>query len=264
MPATPPVDATRLVSLLGRGSMWGPIEVVSSTGSTNADLVGRADVPAGLVRIADHQSAGRGRFDRSWVDAPGTAVAVSCVVRPAQPMARWGWLPLVAGMAVVEGLRDVCRGALADPQRVWLKWPNDVLLDDAKVCGILAQVAGGAVVIGWGVNVSMDAAELPVESATSLLLADLPTDKTALVASILASLARHYDRWQAGSVRDDYRGVSTTLGRPVRVVLADGSVEGIAVDVDTDGALLVDVPGAGVRAFPAGDVVHLRGFGADW
>jgi len=155
MPAVQPVDATELARLLGPASIWRPIEVVESTGSTNDDVMRRPDAPSGLVRIAEHQTRGKGRFDRTWQDVPGTAVAVSMVVRPRRPVAQWGWLSLLTGMAVAEGLRGLGRQAGAETARVGLKWPNDVLIDGAKVCGVLSQTDGEMVVLGWGLNVSV-------------------------------------------------------------------------------------------------------------
>ena len=258
MPAVPPVDAARLVALLGDASLWGPVEVVASTGSTNADLMARlaAGAPQGLVRLAEHQDGGRARFDRVWVDVPGTAVAVSSLVRPSQPVEMWGWLSLLTGMAVVRGLRQACG---ADASRIGLKWPNDVLVDGAKICGILAEGDGLGAVLGWGLNVAMSRDELPVASATSLALAGLTTDKTVLVAAVLKALDDYYKLWDSGGdVKAAYLGVSSTIGHEVRVMQADGVAEGKAVGVDDTGALLVDLPQRGVTAFTAGDVVHLR------
>lgn len=259
MPAVAPVDADELTRLLRPGLVWSPIEVVESTGSTNDDLMRRLDAPSGLVRIAEHQTGGKGRFDRTWQDVPGTAVAVSLVVRPRRPVAQWGWLPLLMGMAVAEGLRDVGRRAGAEAARVGVKWPNDVLLDGAKVCGVLAQTDGEMVVLGWGLNIAMSRDELPVAGATSLLLAGWPTDKTAVVAAVLKEMQSYYALWCDGhDVRDWYGRLSLTIGRQVRVEQSGVATEGRAVGLDKTGALLVDVPGAGVTAFEAGDVTHLR------
>jgi len=262
MPAVPPVDALELARLLGPASAWGPIEVVESTGSTNDDVMRRPDAPSGLVRVAGHQTRGKGRFDRTWQDAPGMAVAVSMVVRPQRPVAQWGWLSLLTGMAVAEALRGLGRRAGAGAARVGLKWPNDVLIDGAKVCGVLSQTDGEMVVLGWGLNVSMSREELPVEGATSLSLAGWPTDKTALVAAVLQETQNYYELWCGGhDMRSWCGGQLATIGRQVRVERVeriDGAVEGHAVGLDETGALLVDVPGVGVTAFEAGDVTHVR------
>jgi len=253
-----PVDADLLTGLLGPKTPWHPVEIVESTGSTNDDLMTRRDAPHGLVRIAGHQTAGRGRFDRVWQFEPGAGVAVSVVVRPTRPTGRRGWLSLLTGMAVADGLRVVGRQNGCDASRVGLKWPNDVLIGDAKVCGILAQTDGEKVVLGCGLNIAMTRDELPVPTATSLALAGWPTDATAVVAAVLQRLQHYYTLWTDGyDLRDDYARLSSTLGQRVRVERSDGVVEGDAVGIDDAGALLVG-SGAGTVTVDAGDVVHLR------
>jgi len=238
--------------------MWHPIEVVASTGSTNDDLARRPDAPAGLVRIAGHQTAGRGRFDRVWQDVPGAGVAVSLVLRPARDVTHWGWLSLLMGMAVADGLRAVGDEVGCDASRISLKWPNDVLIDDAKVCGILAQTDGQSAVVGWGLNVAMTRDELPVPTATSLALAGWPTDATRAVAAVLRQMQHYYTLWEDGyDLRDDYLRLSSTIGQRVRVERPDGFIEGDAVGLSITGALLVDVDGERV-AVEVGDVIHLR------
>lgn len=263
MPASPAADAARITELLGAGSSW-QVHCVDSTNSTNADLaqLARQGAPAGLVRIADHQRRGRGRFDRKWASPPGSSVATSVLLRPARPTLDWGWLSLLVGLAVSQGIRDLGGG-----ERVWLKWPNDVLIDARKVCGILSERVvtdwGDAAVCGWGVNVSMTSAELPVPHATSLMMAGLPTDKSALLSAVLTRLADLERRWDAGAdLREEYEAGCATIGRQVRVHLDEQSrhgpsVTGLAVGVGPNGELLVDLGGV-VEAFAAGDVVHLR------
>jgi BirA family biotin operon repressor/biotin-[acetyl-CoA-carboxylase] ligase len=263
------------------GGLWQAVEVTALTGSTNADLLARAAAGAaeGLVLITEEQSAGRGRLGRAWVSPPRAALTFSLLLRPhGIPPARRGWLPLLAGVAVATAVRTV---AAVDAQ---LKWPNDILAGPAKLGGILAEAAGDAVVIGIGLNVSTEAAELPPPGpgalpATSLLLssqgAAMPT-REALLGEILAGAERWYQAWRQGDgdpersgLRATYIRLCGTIGRPVRVELPAGQgFSGLAVGVDPDGRLLVrespgsGSPGAGspgsVRAVAAGDVVHLR------
>src|SRR5690348_13575860 len=169
----PPLDAAALRAAVVRpGGLWRTVEVTAVTGSTNADLLARAagGEPEGTVLAAEQQSAGRGRLGRTWVSPPRAAVTFSVLLRPAAvPRARLGWLPLLAGVAVADAVRVV---AAVDAQ---LKWPNDVLAGPGKVGGILAEAAGDAVVVGIGVNVSTEPAELPPPgpgalAATSLRL----------------------------------------------------------------------------------------------
>src|SRR5579863_386241 len=140
------------------GGLWREITVTGVTGSTNADLLARtADgAPEGTVLAAEEQRSGRGRMGRAWVSPPRAALTFSVLLRPdAVPPARLGWLPLLTGVAVTSAVRAV---TAVDAQ---LKWPNDVLVRDAKLAGILAEASGGAVVVGIGLNVSTEPDELP-------------------------------------------------------------------------------------------------------
>ena len=141
------------------GTRWRPVDVVSTTGSTNADLAAaaRRGAPAGTVLVSSHQSSGRGRFQRVWEAPPDTSVAVSLLLRPAVPVERWGWLSMLAGMAVTDGLREVA-GLDAG-----LKWPNDVLVDGRKICGILSEAVPGTLhpPCRHGINVALTTGQLP-------------------------------------------------------------------------------------------------------
>ncbi|GAA3570829.1 biotin--[acetyl-CoA-carboxylase] ligase [Microlunatus spumicola] len=273
--ADDPIErATLLAELVDVESLWSAIDVVDETGSTNADLAAaaRAGAPAGSVLLADHQSAGRGRLGRTWTAPPGTSIAMSVLVRPAVPADRWTWLPLLAGLAVSDGIRQEA-DLPAD-----LKWPNDVLVLGRKVSGILAERVetpdGPAVVIGMGLNVHLTTEQLPVPTATSLAivldelgLGAFPLHRTSIVSTTLRSLERILARWEevaaVPGLNGDglalaYRERCATIGREVRVDLSDGtSVVGVAVDVDGSGRLVVE-NADGRRTFGAGDVVHLR------
>ncbi len=256
-PARPPLD-TPALALPG----W-RVEVVDESPSTNAYVAGRACAgePPGLAVAAEHQTAGRGRLDRSWVTPPRAALTVSLLVAPeAVPVGRWPWLPLLTGLAVAEGVRRVAGVDAA------LKWPNDVLVGERKVAGILVELvdrpAGPAAVVGVGLNVSATAEELPVDTATSLALAGARSlDRTALLAELLRVFADRFDDWCAAGgdgLRPAYLAACSTIGRDVRVELpTGGSLHGRAVDVDGEGRLRVD-DGSRVHVLGAGDVVHVR------
>src|SRR5699024_3084416 len=117
------------------GGLWRRLDVVPTTGSTNADVASAAQggAAAGLVLASAHQSAGRGRLARRWEAPPDTSLACSVLVAPARPQAAWGWLPLLVGMAVADGVRA------ATGIDAGLKWPNDVLVGDRKLCGVLCE-----------------------------------------------------------------------------------------------------------------------------
>ncbi len=236
------------------------MEILDRAGSTNALVADRARTgePEWLVLVAEHQTAGRGRLDRTWQTPARAALTFSVLLRPQVPADRWPWLPLLTGYAVGAALRSVGADAC-------LKWPNDVTVGDAKVAGILLERVetpeGPAAVLGIGVNVTTTRAELPVAAATSLALLGVEADRTELLGEILRRLAEQYDEWRAsggGSLAASYQRVCTTIGREVRVDLpSGGSLTGSAVGIDDGGRLLVE-SADGVVPVAAGDVVHVR------
>jgi BirA family transcriptional regulator, biotin operon repressor / biotin---[acetyl-CoA-carboxylase] ligase len=260
----PPLEPAAVAAALA-GTRWRP-EVLAASPSTNAVVAARlrAGEPEGLVVVADHQTAGRGRLDRSWVTPAGAALTFSVLLTPDEaPVARWPWLPLLTGVAVAEGVR---RTVGLD---VVLKWPNDVLVGDRKVCGILVERVegphGAGAVVGVGLNVAQRPDELPVATATSLAeVAGSAVDRVNLLAGVLGALAQRYDAWRHARgdatelLHSAYTRLCDTLGRTVRVQLPGGSdLTGEAIGVDGDGRLLVRT-GDRVTALGAGDVVHVR------
>lgn len=254
-----PVDKDRLRDLL-EGTRWSHIEARPTVTSTNAVLMAHAPkLPSGSVLIANHQTGGRGRFDRSWVDEPGRGLATSALIRPNRPIIEWGWLPLLLGVAVDKGIAKI---AGAQESRVTLKWPNDVLVDGRKICGILCQVSGDALICGWGINVLGWPQDVPADRATSLADAGLPTDRTEISAAVLRAFDALLADWEAGAdMRQRYLAICDTVGRDVKVMLdaerPDSFKLGLAVDVTVEGNLVVETE-AGVETFSAADVIHLR------
>jgi BirA family transcriptional regulator, biotin operon repressor / biotin---[acetyl-CoA-carboxylase] ligase len=245
------------------------LAVVESTGSTNADVVrALADEPDAWphlsVLLTTDQRAGRGRLDRTWIAPAGSALALSVVVRTPLPPASRGWIPLLAGAAMT---RAVARQAARSGHTTGLKWPNDVLVDGRKICGILAEAVPGsdAVVVGSGVNTRMPTEALPVATATSFADLGIEVDDDVLVADYLTAFAEQLralavadgDASVAG-LRAEVEALCLTLGREVTVSLPGGSVlAGRAQRIDADGRLVVVSAGAEV-AVSAGDVVHVR------
>lgn len=257
-------EAVLRAAILTGSGLWSGLSVVASTGSTNQDLLAaaRAGAPAGSVLVAEEQTRGRGRLNRVWQSQPGASLTFSVLLRPAAvPAASRGWLPLLAGVAVAAGLRSLAAPGIS------LKWPNDVLAGGAKLAGILAEQAGGAIVVGIGLNVSQDSGELPSDQATSLRLTGVAADREEVLAALLREFEHWYQRWAAGpqpgdaglsGLRAEYLACCSTIGRPVRAELpGGGTLAGRACDVDQVGRLLVSTPD-GVQAVSAGDIVHLR------
>lgn len=279
----PPLDVRRLRrALVAPYGPWTRLELHAETGSTNADVAAaaREGEPEGLVVVAERQTAGRGRLGRRWESPARAGIATSVLLRPGQadpargwppvPVTGYGWLPLLAGVALVGA---VARLAELDAT---LKWPNDLLIDGAKCAGILAETvpaAGGelpGVVLGVGLNVTTRRDELPVNPdglpPTSLRLAGAAaTDRDPLLRALLRGIAEWYARWrdvggdaEESGLRDAYLAHCATLHRPVRVLLpAGGELTGTATTVDADGRLVVQTAD-GDRRIAAGDIRHLR------
>ncbi|WP_327737041.1 biotin--[acetyl-CoA-carboxylase] ligase [Streptomyces nojiriensis] len=265
----PPLNAAALQRALVTGDgLWTSVEVVASTGSTNTDLATRAArLPEGAVLVAEEQSAGRGRLDRSWVAPARSGLFFSVLLKPgdAVPQERWGWLTLLAGVATATGLS---RAAGVDTA---LKWPNDLLVtvdgEERKTGGILAERVEDGVVLGIGLNVSLTEDELPVPAAGSLVLAKASvTDRDPLLKAVLRSLEEWYGRWRAAGgdpaasgLQETYAAGCATLGRHVRAELPGGrTLTGTAEAVDTDGRLVIRTAEDRHETVGAGDVIHLR------
>ena len=297
---TPPrldADALRRALTGGVDAPYTTVEVVDEIGSTNAELLARAAAGAAdrSVLLAEYQASGRGRLGRPWTAPPRTQVVVSVLLRPgAVSPTLFGWLPLVTGLAIRDGLRE------AGGVDATLKWPNDVLVSGRKISGILTEmttVAGAgdfevrlpAVVVGVVINVSLTEEQLPVPHATSLALAGGSVDRDAVALAVLRALALRHRQWRecergSGSVISDelmasYTQACSTIGSDVRVELPGSVVRtGRAARIDREGRLVVvphhgaDPGGGGAHggdphgefAVAAGDVTHVRGTGGRW
>ncbi len=247
------------------------LQVVESTGSTNADLIRAAAAspqrwPHLSVVLTTDQRSGRGRLDRAWTAPPGTGLAVSVLVRVSDlPLASRSWIPLIAGAAMTRAVIEQLRGT---GHTAGLKWPNDVLLDGGKLSGILAEVVPGhpeAVVIGAGVNTRMTRADFPVDTATSFTAVGIDVDEDRLLADYLVALDAHLAALVAANgdaaiagILGEIEALCSTLGSDVVVSLPDGThLRGRAQRIDPDGRLVV-VHGDVETAVSAGDVVHVR------
>ncbi|MFE0258285.1 biotin--[acetyl-CoA-carboxylase] ligase [Streptomyces sp. NPDC059010] len=267
----PPLNAAALRrGLVREGGLWRDVEVVQRTGSTNTDLVALATegkAQEGAVLVAEEQTAGRGRLERQWTAPPRSGLFFSVLLKPSDVgISRWGWLPLLTGVAVATGL---ARTAGVDTA---LKWPNDLLVtvggEERKAGGILAERAGSdGVVVGVGINVTLREDELPVPQAGSLALAGaVSTDRDPLLRGMLRSLEDWYGRWRAAAgdpvvsgLQEAYAAGCATLGRVVRAELpGDRSITGEAVAIDGDGRLVIATEQGVQEPVGAGDVVHLR------
>ncbi len=239
-----------------------PLRSFPELPSTNTEAAEWANAggPAGGVVLTDSQTAGRGRHGRTWHAERGRALAFSVLLRPAMAMDRWGLFTLAASVAVT----DVLRNLSLDPA---IKWPNDVLIDGKKCCGILLETgmdgaSQRALILGVGVNVNQESFP-PQLSATSLRLAlGRPVDRGPLLAQLLLRLGRRLDELASDRgkrVRRDYRQRMYGSGRRlvVRIPSSDERCEGILEGITDSGALKLRTE-TGIRVFHAGEVTtHL-------
>ncbi len=273
------------------------VQWLDSTESTNSalrELVAEhaargARLPHGALLATANQTAGRGRAGRGWETPPDTALASSLLLRPEDGFTAGGlglsWLPLLAGSAVSRALQPLFDTDSDDAMRVGVKWPNDVHVRDeatamtgrpgAKLCGILCEVLPtGEIVVGFGINLLLEDWQLPTERAGSVLacggevmgaesladprgeaLADRVLEAaTTEMLALVALAATHPESARKRVLRD-----SLTIGAEVRVHLPGGDVvDGRAVGLAEDGALIVDRPTTGQLIVNAADVEHLR------
>ncbi|RZS33861.1 BirA family biotin operon repressor/biotin-[acetyl-CoA-carboxylase] ligase [Herbihabitans rhizosphaerae] len=249
---------------------YAAVEVVGSTGSTNADLLAEAQRGAAdrTALIAEEQTAGRGRRSREWVSPRGSGLYLSVLLRPVDvPPSQLGTLSLVAGLALARTVTGLGVDAV-------LKWPNDLLAGPAraKCAGVLSEVdpASTTVVVGIGLNVTPLSTEVPAGAgglpATSLAAEGArDTDRTEVAVALLSAFAELELAWRHGGgdleragLLDEYRERCVTLGSEVRVELPDAAaITGVAADVDGSGQLILDA-GDTRKTVSAGDVVHLR------
>ena len=233
-------------------------------GSTNTTAVeeARGGAPEGLVVVADHQTAGRGRLGRTWSAAPGTALLVSVLLRPPLPIGEVPVVLMAAGVAACDGVEA------AAGFRPQLKWPNDLVVGDRKLAGLLTEATGGSepgIVLGLGINVTAEAypAELTAEATSCEEEGKRPVDRGRLLVAFLTALESRYSTALAAAGRKTtfqaYRADSATLGRRVRVELMTGpSLEGQASRLADDGQLVVVDDAGAEHLVSVGDVKHLR------
>ena len=265
---------------------------LATAGSTNDELRDAATGPDaaawphGAVIVTDDQTHGRGRLGRTWLAPTGKTLAISVLLRPELPGGApfppeaYGWIPLIAGAAMTEAVRravDAAASATPDDAEddgtggveVELKWPNDVLVSGYKVCGILSELLPdtGAVVVGAGLNLTLDEHDLPTLASTSLLLATgaqpdadrVLADYLRTFLGLVRAFAEHGADAAASGIAERVSSLCGTLGAEVRVELPGGQeLLGVAERLDRDGRLLVRDRNGEAQAVAAGDVTHLR------
>lgn len=245
-----PLDQSAIAAALSR--YW-RVSVVDLTTSTQDDLMKKitaGDVCNGDVIVANYQSAGRGRLDRTFMAPESTALLFSLYLTPQRSREHWGFIPLLTGLSVARTLSE-------SDKKISIKWPNDLLIGEKKVAGIITTLYGQGVIVGIGLNVAMKSEELPVLSATSLALEGFTTlNRNQLITMILNSLEKDFIDWDGGSsFCNQYLAHSSTIGSNVQIELPGGmNLQSKAVSIDELGQLHLEDG----RCISVGDVIHLR------
>jgi BirA family biotin operon repressor/biotin-[acetyl-CoA-carboxylase] ligase len=226
-------------------------DLTTSTQVDLAELVKSNSAKTGDVIATNFQTAGRGRLDRTFEAAPGSALLFSFFIKPKRVRSDWGFITHLAALSMQEVISQEI------PSQVKLKWPNDILIEEKKVAGLLAQATDDGVIIGIGINVAMTAEELPVDTATSLAITGSnKLDRNLILGEFLNRFEVNFEAWDNGAdFIDNYSAVCATLGRKVQVEVGGRENRtGKALTINKIGALMLD-DGFEVNV---GDVVHLR------
>ena len=245
-----PLDQSRITASLSR--YW-RVSVVDLTASTQADLADKiivGDGKSGDVIVTNYQSAGRGRLDRSFLAPPSTALLFSMYLNPMRSRDDWGFIPLLAGFSIAHTLDKISAN-------ISIKWPNDLLIDEKKVGGIISTTVGQGVIIGIGINTSTTTTELPVENATSLAISGVTKlDRNFLLPLLLNAFEMDFTQWDQGeSFLEKYSLLSGTQGREVIITgPSESTIRSRALSFDEQGRLHLE----GGQIVTVGDVIHLR------
>jgi BirA family biotin operon repressor/biotin-[acetyl-CoA-carboxylase] ligase len=247
-----------------------PLHFFPTLDSTNtyAARLARGGAPEGTVILADAQSGGKGRLGRGWISPPHVNLYCSVILRPPVSASIAPQLSLLAAIAVADTISQVC-GLVPS-----IKWPNDVLVNRKKVCGILAEMqtaaeALRAIIVGIGVNLNAPLSAFPEElqdkAASLLLISGQPVNRSAFTASLLTHLEKLYVLWLEegfSALRSDWeRYAADMIGKRITIAVPEGSVVGTVLGLDTDGALLLqEKPHTAPRRLLAGDVTVVGGY----
>lgn len=235
-------------------------------GSTNDEAfrLGLAGAPEGTALIANSQSAGKGRMQRVWHSPAGSNIYTSIILRPKITPARAPQISILAGVAVAEVLESYC------PDRIELKWPNDILIDGKKVCGILCQIQTNAsevdfIVLGMGINVNISYVQFPKEICNLATSLGIETggeiSRQELIISLYENLAKWYKQLLQdgfGLIKEKWLSMSPMIGQTVQVMFQKEAVSGKAIDLDEDGSLILLAAGNKELKVSAGDATIVK------
>ena len=251
------LDAGRIKKNLVTNWLGRDILILPEASSTNAvALSSIGQRKSGSIILAETQKEGRGRLSRGWASPPG-GIWMSLVLRPNIPLSRVYRINMAASVSIC---RAVCQLGL----EAGIKWPNDILIREQKLCGILTELGAQVdrldyAVVGVGLNANNDTAAFPSQWRSTSLAARLgrSIDRCALIAAILNEMEQALDDMESHELYEEWRSRSLTLGKRVRISSAEGDLMGQVLDLDQDGALILE-QGGDRRRILAGDCIHLR------
>jgi BirA family biotin operon repressor/biotin-[acetyl-CoA-carboxylase] ligase len=258
--------------LISTSAYW-RVEIKDEVESTQSEFnlaASGSDIREGQVIVAEYQSKGRGRLDRSFESQKYLALTFSFLLKPTRGQVEWSWLPLLIGSSVVEAINGVLQIGSdnsdgADPYKTFTKWPNDIVTPDGlKLGGILLEQRDSYLIAGIGINVHHKSDQLPVPHAISLdLFSKRRNQRELILSEILKKIEDRYLLWSSLGTTDGekkrYQESSLTLGSSVVAQIPGGrQISGIALDIDLNGSLLIQTSEK-VETVSAGDVIHARG-----
>lgn len=233
--------------------------------NTTAYYLAQRGLPEGNIVIADAQSKGRGRLDRTWQSPPGRNLYLSIVLRPPIPVSHAPQITLMAGVAVADLLSAYC------PGKVVVKWPNDILINGKKICGILTEMKSSPtgvdfIILGIGININMTVEDFDPElrdTATSLRIeTGAPTDRLAIAGKLFQLIEKWYGVFLLDGfkgIRDAFLSYANLEGKPIQVVFKNDVQTGVATGIDEDGSILLKDREGVLRRIMAGDVSIMKG-----
>ena len=233
------------------------VRVVDVTGSTQIDLaesIRARTARDGEVLIANYQSSGRGRLEREFIAAPSSALLFSLYKKVFRPREEWNFIALLTALSIVDALIELDKDV-----NISLKWPNDILVNEKKLAGLLCEATEDGVIVGVGINVTMSSEELPVATATSLILENFPEiDRSAILKKILQIFEKKFSQWShEGSAPfiAAYEELCSSLHRSIQIIAPDGhSKKAVATGVTSLGELILE-DGSIINS---ADIIHLR------
>ena len=243
------IEGLNVEAINSKVSRYWSVSVIEETTSTQSDLVQQFE--SGKVLVAEYQSAGRGRLDRKFIVPPRKGLTFSFCI---ETDSDFGWIPLLTGLAVSQAINDYIGSKLVE-----IKWPNDLIIGEKKLGGILSEKVGSGAVVGVGINIFQNQSELPLADAITLSDAKVKKeiDRSELLSQILHRLGEvlsYLDKYELDKYKNDYREMCSTIGKLVRVTLPTGEVvEDMAIGISADGSLLLKS-----REVTVGDTAHLR------